>query len=71
MQARTVAYLNVDTAVKGNYTLYTGGVYSLSDVVYEAAKVVPNPDGNEIASGHPTVYDTWLARDPEESMQKP
>ena len=59
LQSRTVAYLNVDSAVNGNFTFRGSGVSSLRDVVFEAAKLVDNPDSAEVAAGRFTVYDTW------------
>ncbi|CAK8692129.1 unnamed protein product [Clavelina lepadiformis] len=59
LQSRTVAYLNVDSAVNGNFTFRGSGVSSLRDVVFEAAKLVDNPDSAEVAAGRSTVYDTW------------
>uniref|UniRef100_H2Z1S5 glutamate carboxypeptidase II n=1 Tax=Ciona savignyi TaxID=51511 RepID=H2Z1S5_CIOSA len=59
LQARAVAYLNVDMAVRGNFSFSANGVASLSQAVFDAAKTVPNPNPSEISSGRPTVYDTW------------
>jgi len=64
LNARAVAYINVDIAVQGNHTFRGFGVYSLSDLVFEASKIVDNPDPEEIADGRKTVYDTWIANQP-------
>ncbi|ROT78135.1 hypothetical protein C7M84_003149 [Penaeus vannamei] len=63
---RAVAYLNVDMAIEGNYTLRTKGVPLLYDSVFEAAAKVPNPDPSEVEAGRTTVYDTWVARQPDD-----
>jgi len=64
LNTRAVAYINVDIAVLGNHTFRGAGVYSLSDLVFEASKTVDNPDPAEIADGRKTVYDTWIANQP-------
>ncbi|XP_078323953.1 N-acetylated-alpha-linked acidic dipeptidase 2-like isoform X6 [Crassostrea virginica] len=57
---RAVAYLNVDYAVDYNYVLYAGTSPLLQDSLYEATKLVPNPDSSSSAK---TLYDAWKARD--------
>jgi len=64
LQSRAVAYLNVDLAVAGNYSFYCDGVYSMSNLVFNAAKLVVNPNADELASGRRSVYDTWLKNFP-------
>lgn len=34
----------------------------LHDVIFEIAKLVPNPDPSEVSEGRTSIYDTWLAR---------
>ncbi|XP_047497412.1 N-acetylated-alpha-linked acidic dipeptidase 2-like isoform X1 [Penaeus chinensis] len=63
---RTVAYINVDLSIEGNYSLRTLSAPLLYDTVFEAAAKVPNPDAAEVAAGRPTVYDTWAERLPDE-----
>lgn len=62
---RAVAYLNVDMAIEGNYTLRTKSVPILNEAVYESAKRIPNPNPEEVAAGRETVYDTWAHRKPD------
>ncbi|CAK8692127.1 unnamed protein product [Clavelina lepadiformis] len=62
LQFRAVAYLNVDISVQGNYSFRGVGASGLRDVVFEATKLVSNPDPQEIAAGRTKVYDTWAFR---------
>ncbi|XP_045102094.1 putative N-acetylated-alpha-linked acidic dipeptidase isoform X2 [Portunus trituberculatus] len=62
---RAVAYLNVDMAIEGNYTLRTKSVPILTEAVYESAKRIPNPNPEEVEAGRTTVYDTWAHRRPD------
>jgi hypothetical protein len=64
LQSQAVAYLNVDIAVEGNYSLQANGVPLLFETIWNAAKVVPNPNPEEVRLGRKTVYDTWIARSP-------
>ncbi|KAF2350347.1 PA domain, partial [Trinorchestia longiramus] len=65
LQDRAVAYLNMDLALVGNYSLKVLAAPMLYDVIWQAAKQVPNPDPVEAAAGRTSVYDTWLARKPD------
>ncbi|XP_042226493.1 putative N-acetylated-alpha-linked acidic dipeptidase isoform X1 [Homarus americanus] len=65
LMARTTAYLNVDMAIDGNYTLRAQSTPLLYHLLFEAAAKIPNPDPEEIAAGRPTVYDTWTLRRPD------
>ncbi|XP_068200575.1 putative N-acetylated-alpha-linked acidic dipeptidase [Palaemon carinicauda] len=65
LAARTVAYINVDMAIEGNYTLRTKSAPLLYDLVFEGTKKIPNPNPEEVAEGRPTVYDTWALRRPD------
>ncbi|XP_077970867.1 putative N-acetylated-alpha-linked acidic dipeptidase isoform X2 [Styela clava] len=58
--SRSIAYLNVDAAVTGNYTIRVSGSSSMKQVSFDAAKTVSNPNQNEIANGRKSTYDTWL-----------
>ncbi|XP_042222207.1 N-acetylated-alpha-linked acidic dipeptidase 2-like [Homarus americanus] len=62
---RTIAYLNVDMAIEGNYTLRTQSTPLLTDAIFQSAQRIPNPDPVELAAGRKTVYDTWKARRPD------
>ncbi|XP_064646378.1 N-acetylated-alpha-linked acidic dipeptidase 2-like [Lineus longissimus] len=64
LAARSVAYLNVDIAVQGNYSFRAKCIPSLYDALLHAAKVTPNPNPAEVAAGRKTVYDTWRASFP-------
>ncbi|KAL3873154.1 hypothetical protein ACJMK2_036308 [Sinanodonta woodiana] len=64
LDRRAVAYINLDIAVTGNYTVRSLGSPPLHREMHSAAKKVPNPDPTEIAAGRRTVYDTWLKRRP-------
>ncbi|BFY98895.1 hypothetical protein BsWGS_01935 [Bradybaena similaris] len=54
---RSVAYLNVDMSVQGNYTVKAATTPLLQDALYEAARQVQSP-----VSGYKTLYDLWLDR---------
>ena len=62
LNSRAVVYLNTDIAVGGNFTFSTYGTQSIRDVIFNAAKKVPNPDQEEFDLGRKTVYDTWYMR---------
>ena len=61
---RAVAYLNVDSAVVGNYSFKAAALPIIEGLLYEIAKIVPNPDEKEKAAGRKTLYDTWKTRYP-------
>ncbi|CAL4210621.1 unnamed protein product, partial [Meganyctiphanes norvegica] len=67
---RTLAYLNVDMAIEGNYTLRTKSAPLLYDIVFEATKKIPNPDPAEVEAGRLTVYDTWALKRPDPKNPK-
>ncbi|XP_030854933.1 N-acetylated-alpha-linked acidic dipeptidase 2 isoform X2 [Strongylocentrotus purpuratus] len=57
--SRTVAYLNIDISVEGNYTFRLKSTPNLYEAVFSATKNVPDVP----FPGHSsTVYDTWLDR---------
>ncbi|KAK7075727.1 N-acetylated-alpha-linked acidic dipeptidase 2, partial [Halocaridina rubra] len=62
---RAVAYLNVDMAIEGNYSLRGLSAPLLTEELFAVAAKVPNPDAEEVAAGRLTVYDTWLDRLPD------
>ncbi|XP_065559733.1 putative N-acetylated-alpha-linked acidic dipeptidase [Artemia franciscana] len=64
LEKQAVAYINVDIAVEGNYTLYAKSVPMLYKTVIEATKKIPNPNPNEVTEGRTTIYDTWLKNSP-------
>ncbi|XP_060583171.1 N-acetylated-alpha-linked acidic dipeptidase 2-like, partial [Ruditapes philippinarum] len=57
---RSVAYINMDIAVTGNYSIRGLGSPPVFSAMYRAAQKVPNPNTSD--TEHPTVYDTWKAR---------
>lgn len=65
---RAVAYLNVDIAVTGNYTLDGGATPLVHHALYEATKKVPNP--NTAQAGR-SVYDNWKMTTPNEDKTQP
>ncbi|XP_052768673.1 N-acetylated-alpha-linked acidic dipeptidase 2-like [Mya arenaria] len=71
LQARAVAYLNVDIAVEGNSTLRALGTPLLYRSLYSATKKVPNPNSTEVAAGRSTVYDTWYNTYPWQGYHRP
>ncbi|ESN94716.1 hypothetical protein HELRODRAFT_185132 [Helobdella robusta] len=64
---RAVAYLNVDIAVQGRFVFRGKALPMLNTVLFEATKLVPNPDEEEVEHGRKSVYDTWCFRKPEKS----
>ncbi|XP_076097524.1 N-acetylated-alpha-linked acidic dipeptidase 2-like isoform X2 [Mytilus galloprovincialis] len=61
---RSLAYLNVDKALEGNFSLRALSTPLLYDVIFSATKKVLNPDSTDI---HKTVYDKWKASFPKDS----
>lgn len=41
------------------------GAPMLHDIIFDMAKLVPNPDPSEVSEGRTSIYDTWLARYPD------
>lgn len=66
LSGRAVAYLNIDIAITGNYSMRAISAPLLTDLVFQAATKVPNPDEDEVAAGRLTVYDTWALRMPDQ-----
>lgn len=63
---RAVAYLNVDSPIRGNYSLYVRASPLLHQVLYNASKQVTNPvDKNQ------SVYKNWLDKFPGEDGRHP
>lgn len=61
LQARTVAYINTDSAIEGNYTLRVDCTPLLNQLVYNLTKEISSPDaGFEDKS----LYESWLKKDP-------
>nr|XP_022329273.1 N-acetylated-alpha-linked acidic dipeptidase 2-like [Crassostrea virginica] len=69
LAARAVAYLNVDIAVQGNYSLRSLGTPLLYSAIYDATKKIPNPDDQDMTKK--TVYDKWFASFPDTAQGLP
>lgn len=67
LSSRSVAYLNHDVTVKGNYSLRMGGMLNMYALIYESAKLIHNPDMDEMAEGRTALYDTWAKRRPKDA----
>ncbi|CAG0916173.1 unnamed protein product, partial [Notodromas monacha] len=59
-----VVYLNVDMALDGNFSMRALGAPIAYQSIFDAAKIVPNPNPEEISAGRSTVFDTWLHNNP-------
>ena len=59
---RAVAYLNVDVATLGNYSIKVKSQAILKDVILDSLKTVRNPDESEISKGHLSLYETYVSR---------
>ncbi|XP_071801954.1 N-acetylated-alpha-linked acidic dipeptidase 2-like [Asterias amurensis] len=59
LAARAVAYINVDGAVSGNYSLGVKTTPLLYKPIWEASKKVPDPEGVTAS-----LYDSWRQRRP-------
>eukprot|EP00057_Strongylocentrotus_purpuratus_P016531 XP_011671005.1 PREDICTED: N-acetylated-alpha-linked acidic dipeptidase 2-like [Strongylocentrotus purpuratus] len=57
---RSIAFLNLDIAVAGNYVLWTSASPHLRPVVYAATKKVPDPENNGRS-----LYDAMVERVPD------
>ncbi|ESP03021.1 hypothetical protein LOTGIDRAFT_185795 [Lottia gigantea] len=64
LKERAVAYLNIDISVEGTDTLRSKTTPLLYRAVYEATKMVENPNPEEVTAGRKSVYDTWLYNRP-------
>uniref|UniRef100_A0A8C2ME63 N-acetylated-alpha-linked acidic dipeptidase 2 n=1 Tax=Cricetulus griseus TaxID=10029 RepID=A0A8C2ME63_CRIGR len=61
LQERSIAYINSDSSIEGNYTLRVDCTPLLYQLVYKVAREIPSPDdGFESKS----LYESWLAKDP-------
>ncbi|KAL3881371.1 hypothetical protein ACJMK2_027819 [Sinanodonta woodiana] len=65
---RAVAYINVDYAVDYIDNLMAGTSPLLQDPLYQAAKIVPNPDSS---SPYKTLYDVWNKTNPGDGTGEP
>ncbi|XP_036049104.1 N-acetylated-alpha-linked acidic dipeptidase 2 [Onychomys torridus] len=61
LQERSVAYINSDSSIEGNYTLRVDCTPLLHQLVYKVAREISSPDdGFESKS----LYESWLEKDP-------
>ncbi|KAM5245614.1 N-acetylated-alpha-linked acidic dipeptidase 2 isoform 2-T2 [Ctenodactylus gundi] len=61
LQERSIAYINSDSSIEGNYTLRVDCTPLLYQLVYQLAKEISSPDdGFESKS----LYESWLEKDP-------
>uniref|UniRef100_A0A8C7AG42 N-acetylated-alpha-linked acidic dipeptidase 2 n=1 Tax=Neovison vison TaxID=452646 RepID=A0A8C7AG42_NEOVI len=61
LQERSVAYINSDSSIEGNYTLRVDCTPLLYQLVYKLTKEIASPDdGFESKS----LYESWLEKDP-------
>lgn len=61
LQERSVAYINSDSSIEGNYTLRVDCTPLLYQLVYKVAREISSPDdGFESKS----LYESWLEKDP-------
>ncbi|XP_055471663.1 N-acetylated-alpha-linked acidic dipeptidase 2 isoform X2 [Psammomys obesus] len=61
LQERSVAYINSDSSIEGNYTLRVDCTPLLYQLVYKVAREISSPDdGFESQS----LYESWLQKDP-------
>lgn len=65
---RTIAYINMDIAVTGNYSIRGLGSPPVFTAMYRAAQRVPDPNVTE--TKNTSVYDVWLARKPLQSVTR-
>ena len=68
LRDKAVMYLNVDSAVKGNYSFGANGNPSLKSLVYRETASVKDPNEREKSA---SVYDRWSKKYPSLSPGKP
>ncbi|XP_033735883.1 N-acetylated-alpha-linked acidic dipeptidase 2-like [Pecten maximus] len=69
--SRSVAYVNVDIAVTGNFSFRASGTPLMYQSMFDATRQVPNPDGGDVQHGLHTVYDKWRTSFPGQDKSKP
>nr|XP_054768945.1 N-acetylated-alpha-linked acidic dipeptidase 2-like isoform X1 [Lytechinus pictus]XP_054768946.1 N-acetylated-alpha-linked acidic dipeptidase 2-like isoform X1 [Lytechinus pictus]XP_054768947.1 N-acetylated-alpha-linked acidic dipeptidase 2-like isoform X1 [Lytechinus pictus] len=65
LRERTVAYINLDGAVEGNYTFSATGSPLLTDIIYYATKRVKCPHAAH--SNNMRVYENWVKKKPSQT----
>ncbi|XP_063430342.1 putative N-acetylated-alpha-linked acidic dipeptidase [Mytilus trossulus] len=63
LQTRSVAYVNVDIAVGGNYSLSVAASPLLNSVIYNIAENMPSPD---MQNTYRSLYSKWAHGHPDE-----
>lgn len=63
---RAVAYINVDSPIRGNYSLFVRASPLLHQVLFNATKQVKNP-----VNSSQSVYENWLEKFPAADGQNP
>lgn len=66
MSFRSIAYLNLDVAVTGLWSMTAGALPNLYKVIYDAAKITPLPNDRS-----KNIYDDWLKKLPNKNNSKP
>ncbi|XP_007936242.1 N-acetylated-alpha-linked acidic dipeptidase 2 [Orycteropus afer afer] len=61
LQERSIAYINSDSSVEGNYTLRVDCTPLLYQLVYKLAKEISSPDDDFQGQ---SLYESWLQKDP-------
>ncbi|XP_059123347.1 N-acetylated-alpha-linked acidic dipeptidase 2 isoform X2 [Peromyscus eremicus] len=61
LQDRSVAYINSDSSIEGNYTLRVDCTPLLYQLVYKVAREISSPDDGFESK---TLYESWLEKDP-------
>lgn len=46
----------------GNRTLFGNAFPTLKHLLVDTAKLIPNPNVNEVKFGRKTVFDTWITQ---------
>ena len=64
LQTQAIAYLNVDSALSGNYTFQASATPILYETVWSATSVVTNPNSDEQKKGLQTIYDSYKVHRP-------
>eukprot|EP00111_Clytia_hemisphaerica_P010671 TCONS_00031176-protein len=66
MQAKTVAYINVDIGVSGDYSFRARGTPSMMDFLYQVTEKTEDPDKKDSTKEQFTnLYEHWKARYPD------
>ena len=62
LKSRSVAYVNCDIAVKGNWTFSPAGTPNMRQLVEEVTKIVENPRSDIDGSEYKSIWDNMLLR---------